>query len=316
MSRYPFRHYYMEYLTDRRHDIAKSYYVELERRLRRISRELEQLYADGEISTIDPSRMTRDDARAFYVYAKSKNLSPVSIRHDLRSLDAVCQYCGNVCVQTARMHFSSLKGFRQRKRLPTIPYNVIKRILDEGVKKTGFWDIRRYAAVGMSFLAGLRTMEIQHAMRDNIDTERWEIYVDVVKGRGTYGEARTAPIHPDGWPLIKKYLEIRDREAKDSVWLFPSITHNDALSTNTFREYKRSVCRELGIELDFRAGRRTYGQWLIDDGVPAETVSIHMGHTTSKTTENYYARMRESDALRNTRKTWVEKGRIPREEVF
>ena len=61
---------------------------------------------------------------------------------------------------------------------------------------------------------------------------------------------------------------------------------------------KNIVEEETGIALDFRACRRTFGQTCLDSGVDLDSVSILLGHTTTKTTETYYCRKREDVALR------------------
>jgi integrase len=165
----------------------------------------------------------------------------------------------------------------------------------------------------MSACAGLRTIELQFLLRSHVNIERGEIRIVMVKGQGSYGEPRTAPVQPGGLPILERYLKVRDElmlTTGGSPYMFPSVFHAKHLSGNTMRKFKDAVAAELDIDIDYRAGRRTYGQWLIDDGVPVETVSIHMGHRTSKTTETFYARQREEDALAMTRKIWEEKRRV------
>lgn len=54
----------------------------------------------------------------------------------------------------------------------------------------------------------------------------------------------------------------------------------------------------MSVSLDYRACRRTFGQTCVDGGVDLDSVSILLGHTTTKTTETYYCRKREDVALR------------------
>lgn len=54
---------------------------------------------------------------------------------------------------------------------------------------------------------------------------------------------------------------------------------------------------KVGIEFNLRTCRRTFGQMLTEAGVAIESVSVAMGHATTKTTETYYARKRQDKAL-------------------
>jgi len=290
-----------------RHVYSKLTYEERDRRLRRMSKDIEMLRDEGKISTTDPAKLTHADVKSYYAMLRARNMSPNGIVHELGALSSLCQFCGNNCVETARKRYPMMQGHKPHKRLPTVRPEDIRKILNEGLRKESFDDLRNYAVVCINLCAGLRPIEIQHAFRDNLDLTEGLIYVTIVKGKGTYGEPRTAPIHPDGIRLLQKYVDVRDKSIKESDYLFPAPMHSRPIAANSLRRYKSSVEKELGIEITFQAGRRTYGQWLIDDKVPAETVSLHMGHRTSKTTETFYARQRESVALEITKRIWEER---------
>jgi integrase len=307
MSRFPFKQKAQIFMQEYRHIFSKSTYEERDRRLRRMEKDFTLLWKEGKVSTTDPEKMTHEDVKAFFVLLRSRNMSANGIVHELGPLHALCQFFGNNCVETARKRFPGMQGHKPFRRLPTVPMDIIRKILDIGLRKESFVDLRDYAAVGINICAGLRPVEMQHALRDNLDLDQGLIYVSVVKGRGTYGEARTAPIHPDGLPLLRKYVEVRDRTNGGSDYLFPSNTHNEPLVCQSLRRFKGRVEEEIEYEITFQSGRRTYGQWLIDEGNPAETVSLHMGHRTSKTTETFYARQRESVAIDITKRIWNEK---------
>ena len=308
MARYPFRHRVREFLAEYRHVYARSTYAERVRALTRMQKDIELLFGDKKISTADPAKMTFIDVKEFFVLLKDRGLGPKSISHELSYLKSLCSFYGNPAVDTARNRFPMMKAYTARKRKPTIPYEVIDTIISLGMKKTNFDTMRDYAVVVISICAGLRADEIRNALRDNLDLEEGTIYVDIVKGRGTYGEPRTIPIVPQGLPLLTEYVKLRDAAVPGGFYLFPSRTHSGPLATNTLRKDKDIVAREADYEINFQSCRRTYGQWLTDDGVPADTVSLHMGHKNSKTTENYYARKRESDALSVTKGIWAMKG--------
>lgn len=304
MGRYPFREACNRFLEEYKHYLRKSTWSERERALRRLTKDFEALAAEGKISSLEPSKMTAEDIKQYYVVIRERGLGSKSLEHHLGFIHSLCMFCGNDCVEKARHRFPMIRFFAPRKRLGTIPYDVIERILAEGLKKDTFDHSRDYAVVILSMCAGLRPIELQHALRDHIDLESGEIYIVETKGKGTYGEPRKIPIQPRGLPMIRKYVELRDKTKLGYDYLFPCRKHGRPISTNTLRGDKDVVQEEIGYELTFQSCRRTYGQWLIDDGVPTPTVSLLMGHSNTKTTEKYYARQREEDAIKIAKKIW------------
>ena len=69
------------------------------------------------------------------------------------------------------------------------------------------------------------------------------------------------------------------------------------MAGNTARTDKDIVEDEIGYHFDLRACRRTYGQNLIDSGVPVNQVSKILGHNNTATTEGYYCSLDDRDAL-------------------
>jgi len=67
---------------------------------------------------------------------------------------------------------------------------------------------------------------------------------------------------------------------------------------------KHLVELQTNTKFELRACRRTFGQNLIDQGASLESVSILLGHTTTKTTETYYARKRQDAAILEVNNIW------------
>lgn len=68
-----------------------------------------------------------------------------------------------------------------------------------------------YAVVIFCMCGGLRAKEIQMADADNptINDKGAELFLTHVKGKGSYGQSRSAPILPDALPFIERYMEAR-----------------------------------------------------------------------------------------------------------
>jgi site-specific recombinase XerD len=116
---------------------------------------------------------------------------------------------------------------------------------------------------------------------------------------------------------LTKYLKKRNRLVAErqpgNQALFPALRANGdgRLSSNTLQKLKRLVEQETETKFDLRTCRRTYGQLSIDQGMPLESVSVLMGHNTTKTTEIYYCRKRQDTANREARETWKSVQSVP-----
>ncbi|MBR1973309.1 MAG: site-specific integrase, partial [Candidatus Methanomethylophilaceae archaeon] len=151
---------------------------------------------------------------------------------------------------------------------------------------------------------GMRSKELRLCNRDDLDDsgDVWEAIVLHPKGEGKYGWNRPVWVDPRCYPFMRRYLKARE------VYLVKSNSYTDALfpggrsdggymAGNTARTDKDIVEDEIGYHFDLRACRRTYGQNLIDSGVPVNQVSKILGHNNTATTEGYYCSLDDRDAL-------------------
>lgn len=91
--------------------------------------------------------------------------------------------------------------------------------------------------------------------------------------------------------------------------LFPSKNGADGyLSGNAIRRIKAVVEDDLDVKFDLRMCRRTFGQRYLDSDVDIESVSVLMGHASTKTTEGFYSRKRLNKAIDNARNSWLSSG--------
>ena len=91
--------------------------------------------------------------------------------------------------------------------------------------------------------------------------------------------------------------------------LFPSKDSADGyLSGNAIRSIKATVEDDLDVKFDLRMCRRTFGQRYMDSDVDIESVSVLMGHASTKTTEGFYSRKRLNKAIDNARNSWLSNG--------
>ena len=124
------------------------------------------------------------------------------------------------------------------------------------------------------------------------------------KGEGQWGRQRKAPISDDVADILDKFFKMR--EAKVAQWnvtspaLFPPLMKKTGFVTmESINKHKRAVSKIVGEEFVLKDARRAYGQRMLDNGVPIESVSYAMGHDSIETTQKYYANYRENAVLDN-----------------
>ena len=289
------------------------------RRFNRMEREFQLLHSLGIVSTTSPKRMTVDDISAYYEYLKTKagrgspNISIDSIKKDLIDLDKLCSFEENNCVSIFKKKCPALSKGQSSARLPVFTDEEFDSIVrhSNDVELTDGAMIRAYALIALYLGAGLRTVEAVNARADQIRFGDGvaTIHLTVVKGRDSYGQPRDAYIIPRFIPIIEKYLAWRrsylEFNGRDCEYMFFSLDGFEMLSDKTIRQIRNKAEEDLGIRFDGRKCRRSYGQYLLDHNVDLEVVSSLMGHSTTKTTEEYYARIRSHMAIRRAQKQFV-----------
>ena len=313
MSRYPFMEYATEFMKGMEGVYSDSTIPGLMRRYRRMNRDFIQLYESGEISTLSPKKFTADDVKAFLIMRKKKDLSFSEIRRDISALSNVCIYCGNNCVKECLVRYPRLKpSSRNNPRLETFTaeeFESIDKAYSDAPKD--FRHVRAYTIVFIAMFCGTRTKEIRFMNIQDVDTTEWIIEINHPKGEDTYGLSRIVPVPVAIQSLISTYLLLRADFVKKmgirSNALFPSSENRTGyLSDKTLRAIKKIVEDESGVRFDFRKCRRSFGQNYIDMDLELSSVSVLMGHATTKTTEKYYGRRRNMDAVIRARQVLMD----------
>jgi len=324
LGRYPFQARVNAYLENAKNLYSKPTLDELERRFRRMAKDFLTLRQKGKIKSDDPLKMTEEDILAYIGLLKARGMKESGLAHNLGSLRKLLLYYNNpVYDQMKVKHGKMLPRRRTGERYPPIKKEGVKAILKASETAVEWKDVQAFALVILAIHSGLRTKELRLAKVEDLDTNKWNIAVKHPKGEGTWGMERTAPILPPAVPILKRYLQLRREIVMRNYLLhealFPAINENrdGFLSYGSIEKLKLRVESIVGFDFDLRACRRTFGQSCIDRGVNIEKVSVAMGHSTTKTTEQYYCRTKEEAALQEIQKAWsgpafnpVEKPRI------
>ncbi len=313
MSRYPFTDCLKIYLPTEEGHVAESTFGSMSRRLNQMGTILKQLKEEGKVSTDNPRKITAKDVDILVGYRKASGTDSATILKELGYLKKMFLYFDNNAVEEFKTKFPAHYPKRYHKRKDSIEEPAVQVILDKA-EEVSYLDWKKseaYAVVVLSITTGLRPKELRMMYLSNvhIDGDYAEIFAQHVKGEGSYGEPRWIPVHPDGVPMLKKYLEARrfklDSVGKTSNVLFPALRGDDRfLSYNFIEKLKLFVEKDVGINFDLRKCRRTYGQRAVDEGHDLMDVSRVLGHTTIDTTRKHYCDVDQHSVARKMSEKW------------
>ena len=313
MSRYPFEEYSDRFLESMVGVYSDATLTKYRRRYRRMARDLRRLHDEGKVSTTSPRSMDVEDVRAHLQYRRSLDLSKSEYSHEVTALTVLFDFCENMAVRTCLRQYPLLRPTARRPRLPSLEPDVYDRIARRINEVAHLEDphcyplVRSYAMLAVFLGCGARTKELRFMTIQDLNTDEWLLDIVHVKGEETYGQPRCVPVPPEFRPILLSYLSMRPFHNPDvSPALFPpSRGSNQYLTGNSIRSILSVACDDLGLDLDPRILRRTYGQHYLDSGIDSiESVSVLMGHASTKTTELYYARRRNVRAIEEARKTF------------
>lgn len=297
MSRYPFTDCLNEYMPAEYGHISTETYKTTKRHLARIGRAFTLLKDRGDVSTDNPKRITARDVDAYVGYRKASGVKNTTILKELGLLKKMLAYFGNDAVSAFKVKYPAHYPRKYQRRASSLDGEVVDRILALAME-VPVMDWKKSEAYGLVCLAictGLRPKELRMMYLDNVHVGggRAEVYAVHVKGENSYGVARWIPVHPDGVPVLERYLEARAFKlslcGRRSDALFPPIRGTaEFVGYNMIEKLKKVVEEDVGEPFDLRKCRRTFGQRALDDGQDIHNVSLVMGHSSISTTQRYY----------------------------
>ncbi len=305
MSRYPFRAAVNRFMKEYDGVYAASTYKELDRRFRRIERILDELRASEKISTCDPSKLSPEDIKAFAVHLRRSGMTPGALQHDVGTLGNLCLFCGNDCVRLARARYPAAFPMYRKSRGPVLEEDEFAAIVRYAGTCTGS-DLRDAASVCLALGTGARPCEIREARVSDLDLSNGTFYVRRPKGGDSYGSRRTVPVRPEVRGILSLYIRNGGLRPEDLIFGIGG----SVVSSNSLGIWRSKVCEGCGVQFDFRKLRRTYGQYLLDEGWSLSDVSVLLGHTNVMTTNTFYAGARPQRVVQNVLSGWDSNGRI------
>ncbi len=316
MGRYPFTECVNEYLPSEEGHLAPSTMDALGRRLRQIAGIFHDLKTEGLVSTENPKKVTAEDIDAFVGYRRKNGAKAATVNKDLGCLMKMLIYFDNDAVLKFRTKYPAHYPKRYKRRGPSIEEEKVQAIIGRAmqISLTNWEMMEAYGLVTLAICTGFRPKELRMLSVNNVNvTDKGiEIYAEHVKGEGLYGVARWVAVHPDGVPVLLRYLEARrlrlEKAGKREDALFPPLKKKGGyLSYGRIRTLKSFVEEDLGFRFELRKCRRTFGQRALNEGQEIHDVSLVMGHSSVATTQGEYCDKDLHEASRDMQKFWNDK---------
>jgi len=149
---------------------------------------------------------------------------------------------------------------------------------------------------------GLRLSELIGASKEDLDESAWTFRVSHPKGERSYGKQRVVPIPEPLKPVVRRFLRAREKylaqmgRLETTHLIFPIGKPEKCVDSRTVDSWKTEIVRLTGVSFTVHGLRRTYGQMLLNRGVNIETVSVMLGHNSTRTTETHYCRKNADSA--------------------
>ncbi len=292
----------------------------LKRNLRTIMRYLQTLRDQGKVSATNPAKLKERDIAALLYHWQtrpSRYGRPLDLdtqRKYLSDLDGLLESCGNGSISAMR---------RKRVRLPKSipkPIEVLSPEDGERLRRAaesieGWEGSVARLLVGLLPGSGLRRKELRLARIQDLDMKRWRIRVCHPKGEGAWAAEDYAPIATqEARQAIADFLAERE--------VFLGGQRCEALIPYRYRKVPRAgtldywpdamlgklkadLERTSSVAFHLKTFRATFAQVAKDGGARIEAVSRALRHRNTKTTEQYYARIRPDDAFEEVEQAFL-----------
>lgn len=312
MGRYPFLTAADAYLESIRPYLAGITLEVRGRAFRRMARTFEDLRLGGEIGTSNPARFSEREIGAFVAHLREKNLGPTYQAKQVEFLAGLLAHAGNPILERMKMN----RAVRLPKRVEPVIHVKDDAWFADAMARlatvSGWWGEAILFATAFHYHTGLRVKELRLARLADLDLKAWTFAVSHPKGEGAWAVAgEKVPIFSSVRPAVLDYLDARERRLRtlelDPARVEPLIPNADGrtYSEAFWRQVRLRVFREAGLDrTSFRVLRPSFAQKLKDHGAPIEAVSRALRHSSTATTEKFYARIRSRAAWDVLERAW------------
>jgi len=323
MGRLPFVTYLNEFLEDVQPFYSPATLTHMTRQLRYIHRILQQLRGQGLLATTNPLLFKQHEIGMLLNYMnardglRSRPMGPTGQRKLLQYLGRFLEHCGNPVLQQMKVKRVLRIPKEACGPLPCPSEEQVQEIVGKLQEAAAAGDPDALGVLGMAVFcayAGTRLKEIRLAQKGDLSLTYSELTVMHPKGEGAWGSPRKTRIVPLGRQALVDFMDLRARELerhgiadRKDLPLVPYLAGkspgrywNDAY----LHTVKGELESEMGMRFDFRMLRRAYGQNALDRGARIDSVSVALGHSSTRTTETYYARRKLQDAFEDLERVY------------
>ena len=303
MGRYPLRTTIGEYMSANEAYLSPSTIASTGSILRVIDREYARLRSENPSLKAEPANWGEPEITALLLGIRRMGLSHNSQVHYIVVLKGLLRFVGNGTMERMKARHPTMFPRMETERKPSLTEDQLARVFGS-VEMVGGWagECMRFLTWTYAF-TGLRLSELTRAERADLNTTNWTLRVSHPKGERTYGKQRIVPIPEPLRPVVVRYLRARESILatkgllETAPLVFTERNPDRSVSTSMVDRWKRQLEGLSGVQFTVHGLRRTYGQTLLDRGVPLETVSVMLGHSSTTTTERHYCRKDANSAM-------------------
>ena len=319
---YPFFDGIGKYLAENLGGMANSTYKERSRKLKRIGCLLEELKEKDPTIQTSPEAIGKAEIFGLIRIMREKNIQTSTQGKYLQILDYYLETFKNNNVHQLRMIHRNIWPKDINKPIKHLSFDEIGQIMGAVNQMTGWWGcVARFATL-VYLQTGMRPTELRVSNLEDLNMDASTIIVSCPKGVNTYGEKRTIWIPDLYHEAMTAYLKERETYLRENhvtcKKLIPHIYPSekvDCWSEGLWTKLRQRICKYAGVQFKWKDLRATYANIAINVyGSTVEEVKVFLGHSTSETTEKYYARLESGNAQERYRLRFSEamrKGIVP-----
>lgn len=144
---------------------------------------------------------------------------------------------------------------------------------------------RSEAIVATFLMTGIRRAELLSLRVGDLDLQSEQLIVRAGKGR----KDRSVPLHPRLRPILRRYLEEKERAGRVSEWVFSSIRSEKRLTQKNLYAILKTISMVAGVKFTPHMLRHTFGRELVEADFNIYKLKEVMGHASVGTTQAYVA---------------------------
>ena len=220
-----------------------------------------------------PAQMGEDEVRSFLLHlAAEEKAGPAKQKSYVGAL----KFLYREILKRPEV-VENLKNPKLHSRLPVVLSREEVQAIMEAIRS-----VKHKAIVATSYGTGLRIAEIAALKKNDIDSQRMRIYVQLGKGK----KDRHSILSPLLLELLRDYYK---KCRPQGEWLFPAKDPRRHISTAAISVAFKKATKKAGIQkkATFHSLRHSFATHLLENGTDIRVVQQLLGHSSIRTTVRY-----------------------------